>query len=501
MKTLQVNFKKYLFPCVAMILYVGMVTFSFKYEMSPYLWFDDAGQFWISQGLNHDSAPLSPTGGLMDVITNNAGYNLDPGGFGIILHYWSMISTNYIWLRSLSFLFFILSTLILGYLGYEWTKNINIGIWASFVLFFISMIYYNGFNVRAYSMEVLGCLISVLAIHRFQKGLSYKKLIGWSILIAIFMTSRYSFIVVAFVTSLYVLYLIYQSNNTNKTKLLMAVVYALPLFAILAFIYFAALRYQNPKLETLGYLPYISTNWKVIFHIASLRHLFYIFVILWITFVFRKSEKLKPYKGLIFITISANVLFFIFSCLGMHPWDGGCDRCISMITLVIISITALWCELLKLVDDKFNIQYILLAFICLQLARYKTDIKSPWWFNNSEYILTDWAKLDLTEKRIYVDRWQSPCLRYLIEHGSLQGVPNYPQNFTFAAYRKHGFGHEENAFKDRKEWYEKTQPELNDLYDKYDVLVVPELYGNKPDNCDKWKRLNDQNDIIWIKKE
>ena len=90
---------------------------------------------------------------------------------------------------------------------------------------------------------------------------------------------------------------------------------------------------------------------------------------------------------------------------------------------------------------------------------------------------------------------------YLIEHGSLQGVPNYPQNFTFAAYRKHGFGHEENAFKDRKEWYEKTQPELNDLYDDYDVLVVPELYGNKPNNCDKWKRLNDQNNIIWVKND
>lgn len=496
MKTLQVNFKKYLFPCVAMILYVGMVTFSFKYEMSPYLWFDDAGQFWISQGLNHDSAPLSPTGGLMDVITNNAGYNLDPGGFGIILHYWSMISTNYIWLRSLAFLFFILSTLVLGYLGYVWTTKVNIGIWACFVPFFISMIYYHGFSVRAYSMEVLGCMICILAVHNLQKGISFRKLLGWSVIIAFFLTSRYSFSVVAFVTSLYVIFLISQSNNPIKTKLRMTLVYAIPLLVILVLIYLFALRYQNPEIKSLNYLPYISSNWKVIFHKASLRHLFYLFVIIWITYIFRGSDILTKYKGLIFITIATNVLFFILSCFDMHPWDGGIYQCISMITLVIISITALWCELIKHVYDKIHIQYILLAFICLQLANYKTDKISPPWLNDGENLLSDWNQLHITNEKIYIDHWQSPCVRYLIEYGVLKGTPNYPQNFTFVTYSQDN----DNASLGLIEWYEKTQPDLNELYEKYDILVVPELYGNKPYNCDKWQRLNSQNDIIWVKK-
>ncbi len=492
--------EKYFFSISAVVIYLGMILFSFKYEMNPYLWFDDAGQFWISQGLNHDSAPLSQAGGLIDVIVNNAGYNLDPGGYGIILHYWSKISTNYVWLRSLSFLFFILSTIVLGYLGYLWTRNINIGIWAGFIPFYIPMIFNNGFALRAYSMEVLGCLVCILAVHFLQNKLSIKRLFCWSVIIAVFLTSRYSFIVVAFVTSLYILYLIYRSDSSNKTKWFMAVVYAMPLFVTIIYIYFAALRFQNPKLDTLDYLPYISSNWKVLIHRSSLRHFFYLFVVVWLSYIFRENEKFQKYKGLVFITVSVNVLFFVFSCFGMHPWDGGCDRCISMITLVIISITALWCELISLVYEKVKIQYILLLFICYQLTAFKSDIKAPWWKNNSEMsLISDFKQLSIDENsKVFVDRWESPCLRYQIEYGSLKGVINYPQNYTFMIYRKHGIGYRNSNDLSRDEWIKKTQPYLNDLYDKYDILIVPELYVVKSENSDKWKSVNGHNKI-WIK--
>lgn len=495
----HVPFNNVVFFSTTIILYVGMLIFSYRFEMDPYLWFDDAGQFWISQGLNHDSDPLSPMGDLLDVIINNAGYNYDPGGFGILLHFWSMISTNYLWLRSLSLCFFLISVFLFGYLSYLWTKNIYVSIWASFVPFFIPMIFYAGFYIRAYSMEVLGCLVCVLSIFSLQSKISNQRVMFWSVLIAFFLTSRYSFIVVAFVTSLYILYLIYRSQNSCKTKFLMILGYSIPLFLVLTLIYFVSFRYQNPELKSLSYLPYVCNNWRILFHKASLRHLFYLFVIVWVTYAFRDKPNFTPYRGLVFVTLSSNVLFFLFSCMGVHPWDGGTNRCISMITLVIISITALWCEILNFALKKINIQYLLLAFIFLRLADYSSDIKAS---QNRVNMLNDWKQLNInTTDKVFVDRSESPCLRYQMEFGALKSTLNYPANYTFIKFRKHCFSCNENViYNSIGEWYRNTQPELNDLYDTYNILVAPELYGNNFTNSDKWKSINGH-DIIWVKSD
>ena len=58
--------------------------------------YDESGQIFISQGLNHWSHPYSQPLGLGQVIKNNSLYNLDPGGFSILLFFWEKVSHNLI---------------------------------------------------------------------------------------------------------------------------------------------------------------------------------------------------------------------------------------------------------------------------------------------------------------------------------------------------------------------------------------------------------------------
>ena len=66
-----------LFIPIVVLVYIGILLVSARYFNNPYLWFDEAGQFWISKGLNHDSAPLSECGNVIDVIENNQNYNYE----------------------------------------------------------------------------------------------------------------------------------------------------------------------------------------------------------------------------------------------------------------------------------------------------------------------------------------------------------------------------------------------------------------------------------------
>ena len=73
------------------VSYVYLLVFLFFGLINPYLWLDEAGQFFISIGLNHFSEPLSPKGSYLDMISNNNEFNLDPGGFSVLLFFWLKI--------------------------------------------------------------------------------------------------------------------------------------------------------------------------------------------------------------------------------------------------------------------------------------------------------------------------------------------------------------------------------------------------------------------------
>ena len=463
-----------------------------------YLWFDESVQFWISKGLNPDSNPLSPESGVLEVIENNKYYNMDPGGFGVLLHFWSTVSNHHIWLRLLPFIFFIGVVFSFIYLSYIWLKNLNIALLIGFIPILYPMILNIGFEVRAYSMETLGAVLCVVALEHLKIKLNYKNLFLWSCTFSIFMTSRYSLIIVVFVASIYILYLILKHNSTIKNKLLLTVIYAFPLMISLGYIYFFALVYQNANIAPLSYLPYLSNNLLRLLRPFNFSYLSFIGICSFLFIAKNRYKVINKYESLLYITVTVNVFFIILSFMGKHPWSPSSNRCISMIVLMLLCFSSLLGELIKpLFNSQEVVKYYLLSFLLIFVIYEGKDSLFTRYSNNKNTFF-NFMKVDISSyEKIYVDRWESPYIRYLFEYGCLKTEigNSYPDKFTFVKYMRHGFY---EGKKTLKEWYSK-QPKMNKLT-QYDLLITPELFKRTTGNNDKWILMNNTTNF-WIKRD
>jgi hypothetical protein len=449
---------------------------------TPYLWFDEAGQFFISKGLNHDSNPLGKEYGLLDVVKNNAFYNLDPGGFSILLHFWSKISDSHIWLRFLPFLFFIGIVLSFIYLSYSWLKNINIALLMGFIPILIPMLLNMGFEVRAYSMECFGTIICVIGLEKLKNNISYLSLFLWSCVFAFFMSSRYSEIIIVFIVSIYILFVICNSNKLFKQKLLYLILYFFPLIVTLIYIYFSALIYQNRDLKELSYLPYISRDLSILIQPANFLFLCVIGLLIIIYSLKNRYSIIKKYEILLIVTIIVNILFILLSILGKHPWAPYSQRCISLFVLVLLCSSASLGELIKplFTHEYGNFEYYFIVSVLLFTLFLKKNSLLPRLHQKNTY--SNFEIIDISKfNHIYVDRWESPSIRYLFEYGKLKTKKEglYPDKFTFGKLFKHGFYDGKLSLED----FYKTQPKMNDYLD-YDLLITPELF--REGHNDKW---------------
>ncbi|MGN0236117.1 MAG: hypothetical protein ACI4BD_07420 [Paludibacteraceae bacterium] len=488
--------KQNIFTLIVIALYLAIVCFCVVWKFNPYLWFDEAGQFWIAKGLNHDSDALSPMGTMLDVIENNKYYNLDPGGFGILLHLWSFVSNNYIWLRLLPFIFFV--GIVYGFyaLAYHWTNNRNIALVISLFPLINSVLFPMAFEIRAYSMEALGVVLAVVALESLRQKISLPNLIRWSMVLSLFMLSRYSFIIVAFFASLYVLFLIFQSDESTQKKLIQCIIYALPLLITLAYIYFAALRFQNPDIEPLSYLEYayLRYNPNRLKWGTDFVYILFLLSLSYIWFKSRTVQVLNKYTSLLYMTVCVNVMFLILSFIGKHPWDIQLNRCISIITLSLLTFSILCAEAFCSIEKHMDIKYLMLFLFILYFGN--NNRKS---FKPRNDTLQQISYIDLSNKKIYADRWESPCIRYQIEFGILKGkITDYPMNYHAQKGQTHGLGIGSEKKMPKEEW-RKLQPTLHELAN-YDILFIPELYQYKQDRCDLWIPVDSTNPIIWIKK-
>ena len=134
------------------------------------MWWDEAAQFWVSQGLSNYAQPFAAPRGVRDVIRMNNSENLDPGGFSLLLHFWTRAGKGLKWLRSLPFLFFVLGAASLGLLGWRLNHSITFALGASAVTLLYRGALYFGFEIRAYSMEMAGVAVgTLLLVHALEK--------------------------------------------------------------------------------------------------------------------------------------------------------------------------------------------------------------------------------------------------------------------------------------------------------------------------------------------
>ena len=484
-KLLCHNRKNFFVVIVAGVCF-AMIMFTYLYRMNPYLWFDEAGQFWIAKGLNHDSAPLSPEGNIFDVVENNRFYNLDPGGFGVILHFWSKISNNYIWLRTLPLLSFLLVCVCLVYYVIRKTKNQAISLLVGLVPFLYPLLYNEGLELRAYSMEALGVVVGICCVDWIKQNLTLKRLIISSGLLCIFVTSRYSFLVVAFVISCYVLWLIFKSGESVKRRLVYAIAYGFPLLLFVAIEYFTSFQFQTSGGSKCFYMKYLCDNPKMLLWDTGLPFMLNLFVIffLWLN---RKRSLIAKHESLLFITLATNLIFIILSYLGLHPWTPDYKHCLSMIMLVFICNIVCFAEFCSFVSDYVNVKWFVLILVLFMFGTNVQNIKALK-RNEDSNSLVELRNMNLSSfDKIYCDRWESPCLRYQYEYGSLKDKKDSDYHkYYFQTMLKHSIYTKGNA---KSEWYSR-QPDLNDLLE-YDMLIVPELSRYRVGNQDKWKEYKE----------
>jgi len=310
-------------------LFVSILSlFAYPNINYPSFWFDESGQFWISQGLNHYSAPFSQIGNVIDVIHNNVKYNLDPGGFSIILHFWSKFSTTPTFLRFLPFIFIVISIYLVSKFAHKFFPDSKLSYLAGLTLLLSPLIKQYSFELRPYSMEVLATITALYFIYDIEKILSRKlNSILSGIALAILITSRYSSIL-SVLTAIFLIFIKILRVHQNRKKIINFLLLSLPVILCLISIYIITLRFQNPtSLAPLYVKEYLLkySNITQILDIQSQKNIIpfgTLFGLFLVSFIFRPLRKYLAITNNFFLFILIlNLSFLFLSLMGMYPWS------------------------------------------------------------------------------------------------------------------------------------------------------------------------------------
>ncbi len=471
------------------LLLVIFRNFSFDY-----LWYDESGQFWIAKGLHHDSAPLSPSGNISDVIDSNSHHNLDPGGFSILLYWWTKISDSIIWLRMLPFLFLCGISVCSAYLTNHFFKNRILTFLALFLPFTYPVLLNMGFEIRAYSMEVFFTMLLLILIEQLAKRLTPLRVLFSAIIMSIGMCSRYSAIIIAFAGSSYLIFLIIRQNISSKDKIILLICLIVPLLTTQFSIYHNALKHQNLHLGQLSYLQYLSNNWSYLIRPLNLLYMLVLLGLLFISIKQNKWLKTDAYRHLLYLCLSANALYIILSALGLHPWRIGSKGNISVNFLVLFSVFVLVIHFIKRLPKQLRLMKLTVVLICpvfiiVGYNRYlfPKHSESPY-PRHDMHVSTAYhfEKIDsVKHQRIFVESWESPYVRYEFEYGNLKHLKHlYPERFTFGT----GLPHYHFPKKRGQAITIDPPPTMDELL-KYDLIISSELFDWSHHHNQHWQLI------------
>lgn len=410
----------YFYVTIYLIIYI------FYALLSPYFWFDEAGQIYMSLGLNHFSSPNSTFGSIGDVILNNNKFNLDPGGFSLILFLWLKLSTNYIWIRILPYLFFIFSIFLLTKISKSLYNN-SYNYFYGIVVFLIPQLVFRSTEIRAYSMDFLSILFSMYIIVNLSKfknsELFYSSIIG-----SFLLSSRYSSIVLFGVVSLiFIILKILENNSTNFKKLKSSFIFLFPLLVTVCIIYIVTLSKQNPNLSKISYADYLIDNPNMLFENYNWVHLLSISLLL---FIYNFDYKILPnFKILILSSLLINFVFIALSFSGFYPYCPFDERNLAIFTYTYVTLI-FWITHKKLFFFKLiNNPIIPILFVILFTLAFNRVLSKNWRNNNLSNDLSDY-KIS-PNSLVFVERDLIPSTKYLFEFTEVNSHLNYPNNFFF----------------------------------------------------------------------
>lgn len=451
-----------LFSKIIILLIIAVIWFTSIFGISrfnlryPSFWYDESGQFWISKGLNHFSKPFSATGGIYQVIQNNIRFNLDPGGFSIILHYWSFISNNHTFLRLLPFTFFILGAILVSKIMFFWSKKNIFNYFGGLILFSSPLLAQYAFELRPYSMEMFATLAFLYFSYRSDYILIGKKhaLLSGAI-VALLITSRYSSFF-GLLAMFSVIFFTWLTKYKSLKSFVNIFIFSLPVTISIYLIYSCVLRFQNYGIEAPFYVTKLMFKYNnvknLLFNTSALITLLPFCLILLVKIISYFDKKLENiisvFNIYIYFVFLLNLPIIFLSIIGKYPW--------TLITRWDISTNVIffigWIPLILIFTD-FLKEYSLILFHASRLLLLMLFIlfifKSSYSFIYSPldtiYVnfINNYVKPD---SKILINVSADPSFRYLFEYGPLRNNKNLQTYKHFSMFDNEGY-HDNSSIK------------------------------------------------------
>lgn len=417
-----------------LILLINIIPNLFNSE----LWYDEAGQVFIAHGLNHWSDPLSSDGTLFDVFTNNHDYNQDPGGFSVLLFLWCKISSYHVWLRFMSFIFFI-GSIVFTCLITKQVLNDKILAYISGIMIFALISGPIAYEIRPYSMELCGVTYGIWMVLKLSQRSSYKEVLLLSMILCIFITSRYSMLIIGGLLSFLVIcdfiFQHYKKQYSLKETILRVIIYSTPLIVMVLTVWMFQMRIQNSKIIPLSYIDYIQSPFLVS-----------TYLIIAVMLVLSLKLQTERSRLLIYIFVILNGSFIILGYFKLLPWQVIGKR--GALFLLSLYITIFNCGIIILRKNNQINKYIkLISLFCIIF--YTSAVNGLIFYvetrqTSQKSRISQIEKLmNICPNKIFISSWNSPEIRYLYEYGELKKKAidhGYPNHFFFLKKDKHCVG-------------------------------------------------------------
>ncbi|MCX6717353.1 MAG: hypothetical protein NTU76_01590 [Candidatus Taylorbacteria bacterium] len=379
---------------------------------------------------------------MTQVLENNAKLNLDPGGFTVLLHFWTMISNNFIFLRLLPFILFIVGMILVSRLSLIWEVENLLVYFSGFVLLLSPLLCQYAFELRAYSMEMLTVILALYYCYKIPNILNnYRYSLFAGSLLAVLLTSRYS-AVFSVISLGIIIFINLIKYHFNRKSVINFIIFLIPIIISGITIYFFTFQYQNPTGAPPNYVKSLVFKTTDIHHLLFdrlnlLLHVFYtmfpiLVLILLYIFSFKKNsikKIMKPYNLYLLYALILNLIFITLSLMGKYPWSVNSKWDMSTHTIFIIA----WLPLIFIITNFLYKKYLLYEklkiFIPLIFILYFFSIAIRYVIPSIDSTYTNYIHNNISSNSsILINVTASPTIRYLFEYGPLateKNINNY----------------------------------------------------------------------------
>ncbi|RYD51170.1 MAG: hypothetical protein EOP52_12300 [Sphingobacteriales bacterium] len=408
---------------------------------NPYLWFDDANQFYISLGIPRDTAPFAPWGAFSDIVRENNRYLFDPLGYSLLLRVWQELSTAVVWIRSLS----LWGTVGLLWTAYRLLRTLDIAkteaILLTGLLLSSPLLYQFSGELRPYSYEAWGTLYALLLAYRYQPGKSIRWLLGQGLALSFFMCMRYPVVIPIGLASFLMVWKTLKAPTASGTYFKRLGAFGAPLALNAVFIYLCCIRQQPVDSNGLSYSFSSMLYYGTAFLLHPWTAVFHLFVLLFaITFLFRKPVQGRYRKQVVLLGIFTGLSFLIWnllSAVGTIAADPNTRWAIGLNAIAMLCLCVTAAMLLQRVRSSWlPVAYIALAALVLFRPLLMT---SRWASGNRMYFGSPYMVAEMSQDAkkikgpIWISEGMNRDIKYLYEYGALkkeQQADGYPQHFV-----------------------------------------------------------------------